>query len=66
MGFNFMGPLKLVGKHIGNKYILVTMNYATKWVEVGTLQTNTNIVTTKFNYKWILIRFGCPITLVTY
>jgi hypothetical protein len=63
---DFMGPLNLVGKHTWNKYILVIMNYATKWVEVKTLQTNINIVTTKFNYKCILTRFGCPLTLVTY
>jgi len=65
-GLNFMGSLKLVGKHTWNKYILVAMNYATKWVEVKTLQTNITIMTTKFSYKCILTQFGCPLTLVTY
>ncbi len=63
---NFIGSLKLVNKHTGNKYILVTMNYATKWVEVRTLQTNIIIMTTKFSYKCIFTWFGCPLTLVTY
>lgn len=64
-GLNFIGPLKLVDKHTWNKYILVAMNYVTKWVEVRTLQTNITIVIAKFNYKCILTRFGCPLSLVT-
>lgn len=56
-GLDFMGPLKLVGKHTRNKYILVIMNYAIKWVEVKTLQTNINIMTTKFSHKCIFTRF---------
>jgi hypothetical protein len=50
-GLNFIGLLKLVGKHTWNKYILVAMNYVTKWVEVRTLQTNITIMIAKFNYK---------------
>jgi hypothetical protein len=32
-GVDLIGPIKLVGRLIGNKYILVTTNYAIKWVE---------------------------------
>ncbi len=48
-----------------NWYILVAINYATKWVEARTLHTNIIVITTKFLYKHIFTRFGCPLTIVT-
>jgi hypothetical protein len=50
MGFRFYRSNKLVGRLIGNKYILVATNYATKWAEAKALKTNTTIVTTRFLY----------------
>ncbi len=64
-GFDFVRPIKLTGKYIGNKYIVIT-NYATNWVEVKALKINTVVVTTKFMYECILTRFGCPLTIITY
>ncbi len=59
-----MGPIKLIGRYIGNKYIFVATNYATKWVEVKPLKTNIIIFTGKFIYQCILTKCGCPLTLV--
>jgi len=56
----------MVSHYFGNWYILVATNYATKWVEDRDLHTNTVVVTMKFFYDLILIRFGYPFTTVTY
>jgi hypothetical protein len=63
-GLDFIGPIKLKQKHTNNKYILVAIDYATKWVEAKALRTNIIIIISKFLYKYILIRFGCPLSLV--
>jgi len=49
----------------GNRYILVATDYATKWVEAWTLRTNTTIITAKFLYEHILMKFGCSLTIMT-
>jgi len=50
---------------LSNRYILVGIYYATKWVEAQTFHTNIAIITTKFLYKHILTRLRCPLTIVT-
>jgi len=62
---NFVGPIKLARRYTRNKYILVTTNYATKWVEAKSLRINIVAITTIFLYECILNRFGCPLTIIT-
>jgi hypothetical protein len=68
MGLDFIGPIKPTGKLIGNKYILVIINYATNWVKAKAkaLRTNIVVVITKFLYEYILTKFECPLTIITY
>ncbi len=57
-GLDFVGPIKPTRRLTCNNCILITTYYATKWVKVKALKTNTIVVTTKFLYEYILTRFG--------
>ena len=54
-GVDFMGPFP---NSFGNQYILVTVDYASKWVEVIPSRTNDNKVVIKFLKENIFSRFG--------
>ncbi|XP_019236545.1 PREDICTED: uncharacterized protein LOC109216807 [Nicotiana attenuata] len=61
-GIDFMGPFV---SSYGNKYILVDMNYASKWVEVATLPTNDAKEVIVFLRKNIFTRFGTPRVIIS-
>src|SRR3954447_16086799 len=58
IGIDFVGPLKKTRR--GNRYILMTTDYLTKWPEAKVMKdaTATNVV--KFIYEVIICRHGCP------
>jgi hypothetical protein len=64
-GFDFVGSIKPIGRYTGNKYILITIDYATKWVEARALKIDTTVVIAKFIYECILTKFGCPLIIIT-
>jgi hypothetical protein len=64
-GLDFIGPIKPTNCYFGNRYILVAIDYATKWVEMKIICIITNVVIAKFLYDHIFIRFGCPLIVVT-
>nr|GEU60967.1 reverse transcriptase domain-containing protein [Tanacetum cinerariifolium] len=60
-GIDFMGPFL---SSQGNKYILVVVDYLSKWVEAKALTTNDARVVVKF-LKSLLARFGTPRAIIS-
>ena len=63
-GLDFVGPVKPTSQYTNCKYILVAIDYVTKWVEARALRTNTAAVTAKFLYGNIVTKYACPLELV--
>nr|GEV86343.1 reverse transcriptase domain-containing protein [Tanacetum cinerariifolium] len=60
-GINFKGPFS---SSRGNKYILVAIDYLSKWVEAKALSTNNARVVFKF-LKSLFARFGTPRAIIS-
>ncbi|GKD27553.1 reverse transcriptase domain-containing protein [Tanacetum coccineum] len=60
-GINFMGPFP---SSLGNKYILVAVDYLSKWVEAKALHTNDARVVRKF-LKSLFAQFGAPRAIIS-
>nr|GEX46101.1 reverse transcriptase domain-containing protein [Tanacetum cinerariifolium] len=60
-GIDFMGPFP---SSKGNKYILVAVDYLSKWVEANALPTNDARVVVRF-LKSLFSRFGTPKAIIS-
>nr|GEZ37011.1 retrovirus-related Pol polyprotein from transposon 412 family [Tanacetum cinerariifolium] len=60
-GIDFMGPFS---SSRGKKYILVAVDYLSKWVEAKALPTNDSRVVCKFQ-KTLFARFGAPRAIIS-
>nr|GEW02963.1 reverse transcriptase domain-containing protein [Tanacetum cinerariifolium] len=60
-GIDFMGPFPSLK---GNKYILVAVDYLSKWVKAKALPTNDARVVVKF-FKSFFSRFGTPRAIIS-
>lgn len=58
IGIDFVGPLPRTKK--GNRYIIVAMDYLTKWPEARPVPAATAEETEKFIYEDIICQHGCP------
>ena len=61
-GIDFMGPFP---SSFGNKYILVAVDYVSKWVEVVASPTNDSRVVIKMFKSTIFPRFGVPRVVIS-
>jgi len=58
IGIDFVGPLPITER--GNHYIIVAMDYLTKWPEVKPVPSATAEQVSNFLYEDIICRHGCP------
>jgi hypothetical protein len=63
IGIDYVGPLPLT--KTGNKYIIVAMDYLTKWPEAKPTKEATAETTVQFIYEDIICRHGCPGKILT-
>ena len=61
-GIDFMGPFST---SFGFIYILLTVDYVSKWVEAKATQKNDAHTTVKFLYEYVFTRYGLPIEIVS-
>ncbi|XP_070014395.1 uncharacterized protein LOC142175142 [Nicotiana tabacum] len=61
-GIDFMGPFVI---SFGNKYILVAVDYVSKWEKAVALPTNDARVVVGFLKKKIFTRFGTPRAIIS-
>ncbi|KAL8108294.1 hypothetical protein AgCh_024663 [Apium graveolens] len=61
-GIDFMGPFV---SSCNNQYILLEVDYASKWFEVKALPTNDVKVVLNFLHKQIFTRFGTPRVIIS-
>ena len=64
-GINFVGPIKPPAKDSGAQYIIVAIDYLTKWVEAKATPNNDARTTAKFLYENIFMRYGLPLEIVS-
>ena len=63
MGFDIIGPFP---RALGNKrYVVVAIDYFTKWVEAEALANIKVMDVKKFVWKSIIMRFGVPRILIS-
>ena len=61
-GIDFIGPFLASN---GNRYILVAVDYVSKWVEVAALPTNDVKVVVKLIRKHIFTKFETPRAMIS-
>ncbi|XP_074288290.1 uncharacterized protein LOC141613455 [Silene latifolia] len=61
-GVDFMGPFP---SYFDNQYILVAVDYVSKWIEAIAVPTNNSRVVTKLFKDYIFRRFGVPRAVIS-
>ncbi|KAL2641652.1 hypothetical protein R1flu_009239 [Riccia fluitans] len=62
---DFVGPIQPTTKKTRRRYILIAIDYATKWVEAEATKKDDTVTIAAFLHKNIITRFDCPLELVS-
>ncbi|RDY13539.1 Pol polyprotein, partial [Mucuna pruriens] len=63
-GIDVIGPVEPKASN-GHRFILVTINYFTKWVEAASYPNVTRSIVARFIKKDIICRYGLPTYIIT-
>jgi hypothetical protein len=62
---DFVGPINLLAKRSGARYIITATKYLKIWAEVTTVKDCTAETTTHILFEQVITRFGCPKILMS-
>jgi transposase InsO family protein len=60
-----VGPINPPGKRIGARYIIIGIEYLTRWVEEREVKDCSATIVVRFIFDDIITRFGCPKILMS-
>ena len=64
-GLDYVGPIKLAARGSQARYIIVAIDYITKWAKAKAVRKVDARSTAKCIYEHIITIFGCPLEIVT-
>jgi transposase InsO family protein len=62
---DFVGPIDPPGKRTGERYIIIAIEYLTRWAEARAIKDCSETRNTHFIFDDIITRFGCPKILMS-
>ena len=63
-GIDFVGPISPSAINSQARYIIVAIDYFTKWAEARATRKANAKSTAKFLYEQVISRYGCPLELI--
>lgn len=63
-GLDFVRPISPLASHTNARYILVAIDFLTKWTKAKAMRMREARSTTWFLYDMIIIRFGWPLEII--
>jgi hypothetical protein len=62
---NFVGPIKPLAKRIGARYIIIAIEYLTRWAKAAPVKDCSAKIAAHFFFEHVITRFGCPRVLMS-
>ena len=62
---DFVGPINPPGKRIGARYIIIAIDYLTRWAKAAPVKDCSVVTAAQFIFENIITRFGCPRILMS-